>query len=76
MNVIFHFRLHDFFLFLRLTKLMFFFANDEHRTGRRSHHALRRAADAKMFPTGVSVRGDHDQIDIGFFGRFDNLMRR
>src|SRR5215472_3937314 len=58
-----------------LNKLMLFLANDENWTRRGAHDTLRRSADAEMPPTGITMRGDHDEIDVQFLGRFGDLIR-
>jgi hypothetical protein len=48
-------------------------AHHKHRTWRVTHHALRRAADKRMFPVGVTVRGDDDE---SWVHRFRHLAQR
>jgi hypothetical protein len=52
------------FVFLRSNEFMFLLPNDENGARRGAHDPLRGAANAKMFPPGVAMSGDHDEIDI------------
>src|SRR5215467_10794002 len=58
-----------------LNKLMLFLANDENGTRRGAHDTLRRGADAEMPPTGITMCGDHDEIDVQLLGRLSDLIR-
>jgi hypothetical protein len=55
---------------------MFLLSNHEHRARGCSHNPLRGAANAKMFPPGVAMGGDHDEIDIVVAGDLHDFMRR
>src|SRR6516164_1869112 len=63
----------DFLVTFRLNEFVFLFADDEHRTRRGPDHAFGRAANRKMFPTRITVGREHDEIDVEFLGRFDDL---
>src|SRR5262245_1522555 len=67
-------RLH-YFLQSCLEKLVLFLADNENGTRRGAHDSLSRAADAQVAPTGITVRRDHDQIDVQLLGRFGDLVR-
>ena len=45
---------------------MFLFAHDQDRAGRRAHDPFGGAADAEMFPAGITMRGNDDEIDVHF----------
>ncbi len=57
-----------------LYKFVFLLADNEHRTRRRANDPLGSAADREMFPAGVTVRRDYNQIEIKFFGGFHDLV--
>ena len=46
--------------FCRSSEVVFFLADDEDGTRRRSDDAFGRAADRKMFPAGVTVSSEND----------------
>ena len=59
-----------------LNEFVLFFAHDEDRARRGAHDALCRAANTKMPPTRIAVRGDDDQIDVKILGGLGDLVRR
>src|SRR6476469_4613323 len=60
---------------LRLTKFVLLLTDDEHRARSGTHDPLRGAPDAEMFPAGVAVGRDHDEVYVGLPRGFDDLMR-
>ena len=59
-----------------LTKFVFLFPDDEHRARSGTHDPLRGPPGASMFAPCVTVGGDNDQIDIGFFRDVDDFVGR
>lgn len=52
------------------------FPHHENGAWRGPYYLFGRASDAKMFPAGVAVRRDDDEIDIEFLRGLDDLVRR
>src|SRR3954465_7875664 len=65
---------HEVFLFVGLTEFATVFADDEYRTGSCAHDTLGCAANAEMFPSGVTVGCDHNQVGVGFPGSLDDFV--
>ncbi len=54
---------------------MFLFADHQHRTGGGPHYAFGRASNTKVFPTGVTMRGNHDQRIGSLLSSQSSMMR-